>query len=132
MIRVKCPLCGRKWGIDDHWAGKAWACPGCRREFGIPGVATAGPAPDAGRRRPRQPPPATAVHRPAAPAPPEDEWLWVILDPELEPADKIQQLEEVMELDEVVELEAVDDEPPPPPRKKSRPDGARGRGPPAR
>ena len=37
MIRLNCPTCGQKLGVDDARAGRMATCPKCRSKFRVPG-----------------------------------------------------------------------------------------------
>jgi hypothetical protein len=76
MIRMTCPSCNKKLGVDDAMAGKAVKCPACKSPFKIPNNAESHTAPAAAKPAPRPAlqkteAAAKAAPRPAQPTPPE-------------------------------------------------------------
>src|SRR5262245_12900095 len=79
MIRVKCPKCEKRLGIDESKAGGVAACPDCGQRFRIPGspvkgspasAATASPV----RRKADPKKPTGAISAKQPPARPKEEW----------------------------------------------------------
>jgi hypothetical protein len=55
MIRVSCPKCQKKLGLDDSKAGGVGVCPGCGAKFRVPKPAASGTGPAAPSKKPSAP-----------------------------------------------------------------------------
>jgi hypothetical protein len=83
MIRLKCPKCEKKLGVDDSKAGGVATCPDCGQKFRIPGAKSAAasrekskPEEPAAARKPaaRGEKPAAKPAAPARPSRPKEDW----------------------------------------------------------
>jgi hypothetical protein len=76
MIRVQCPKCEKKLGVDDSKAGGVAACPDCGQKFRIPGKpAKSADTPNAAKANPNAKKQGAAAKQAAAkPARPKEAW----------------------------------------------------------
>src|SRR5947209_2414511 len=78
MIRLQCPKCETKLGVDDAKAGGIAVCPDCGQKFRIPETPAKSTAkPGAGKATPpprKQPVPAKQAAKPAPPSRPREAW----------------------------------------------------------
>jgi hypothetical protein len=138
MIRVQCPQCDKKLGLDDSFAGRLGQCPACGQKFRIPGapVPAPAPAPTVKKQRPEVPaerleevssPPRkrrpeeiqAAPPRPKPPRP-DDEVEELVEVAEEAPPRKKRPQQEIEEAVEVVEGDQADADEPARPKKKKK------------
>jgi hypothetical protein len=73
MIRVKCPKCEKRLGVDDTKAGGVAVCPECGQKFRIPGI-PAKTAAAAQKSDPAKSATGKAKPKPQPPARPKEAW----------------------------------------------------------